>query len=215
MKLIDERPTETDIRLSLASHSYIYPLGIAEDVLVKVVENVYPVDIMILDIKENEKRPFVTMAKAASLGMEGKDKTSPGEGDGVRLMEEQNFKGRKAHLLEDKKIPSVGVFDEVSFYTLFRGRKAHLLEDKKILSVGVFDEVSFYTLFRENTLDLHSFGEETDKITDLHQIHEEVLSTEHGDDVVGIKQRLRDLSSDGVKDLAAASGRGRFKEDLE
>ncbi|GJW91422.1 hypothetical protein Tco_0168975 [Tanacetum coccineum] len=27
--------------------------------------------------------------------------------------------GRKAHLLEDKQIPSVGVFDEVSFYTLF------------------------------------------------------------------------------------------------
>ncbi|GJX69677.1 reverse transcriptase domain-containing protein [Tanacetum coccineum] len=37
MKLTDERPTETDIRLSLASHSYIYPLGIAEDVLVDVV----------------------------------------------------------------------------------------------------------------------------------------------------------------------------------
>ncbi|GJR67847.1 hypothetical protein Tco_0013912 [Tanacetum coccineum] len=31
--------------------------------------------------------------------------------------------GRKAHLLEDKKIPSVGVFDEVSFYTLFRVRR--------------------------------------------------------------------------------------------
>ncbi|GJY76079.1 hypothetical protein Tco_0481195 [Tanacetum coccineum] len=29
--------------------------------------------------------------------------------------------GRKSHLLEDKQIPSVGVFDEVSFYTLFRG----------------------------------------------------------------------------------------------
>ncbi|GKC57720.1 hypothetical protein Tco_1085318 [Tanacetum coccineum] len=28
------------------------------------------------------------------------------------------------------------------------GRKLHLLEDKQILSVGVFDEVSFYTLFR-------------------------------------------------------------------
>ncbi|GJV11781.1 hypothetical protein Tco_1353322 [Tanacetum coccineum] len=36
MKLNDERPAETDIRLSLASHSYIYPLGIAEDVLVDV-----------------------------------------------------------------------------------------------------------------------------------------------------------------------------------
>ncbi|GKE70440.1 hypothetical protein Tco_1528512 [Tanacetum coccineum] len=35
-KLTDERPTETDIRLSLASHSYIYPLGIAEVVLVNV-----------------------------------------------------------------------------------------------------------------------------------------------------------------------------------
>ncbi|GJW42225.1 MAK10-like protein [Tanacetum coccineum] len=70
MKLIDERPAETDIRLSLASHSYIYPLGIIEDVLVEVTEHVYPVDFMILDIKEIEKRPFIlgtpflTMAKA-------------------------------------------------------------------------------------------------------------------------------------------------------
>ncbi|GJV79942.1 zinc finger, CCHC-type containing protein, partial [Tanacetum coccineum] len=59
MKLTDERPVETDIRLSLASHSYIYPLGIAEDVLVEVAEHVYPVDFMILDIKEDEKRPFI------------------------------------------------------------------------------------------------------------------------------------------------------------
>ncbi|GKC24131.1 reverse transcriptase domain-containing protein, partial [Tanacetum coccineum] len=70
MKLTDERPAETDIRLSLASHSYIYPLGIAEDVLVEVVEHVYPVDFVILDIKEDEKRhfilgvPFLTTAKA-------------------------------------------------------------------------------------------------------------------------------------------------------
>ncbi|GJV32961.1 hypothetical protein Tco_1393361 [Tanacetum coccineum] len=28
------------------------------------------------------------------------------------------------------------------------GRKAHLLEDKQILSVWIFDEVSFYTLFQ-------------------------------------------------------------------
>nr|GEV88540.1 zinc finger, CCHC-type [Tanacetum cinerariifolium] len=51
--LVDNR------RLSLASHSYIYPLGIAEDILVEVVEHVYPVDFMILDIKEDEKRPFI------------------------------------------------------------------------------------------------------------------------------------------------------------
>ncbi|GJT68678.1 hypothetical protein Tco_1020158 [Tanacetum coccineum] len=35
MKLTDEIPAETDIKLSLASHSYIYPLGIVEDVLVE------------------------------------------------------------------------------------------------------------------------------------------------------------------------------------
>ncbi|GJR65091.1 zinc finger, CCHC-type containing protein [Tanacetum coccineum] len=59
MKLTDERPTETDIRLSLASYSYIYPLGIAEDVLVDVARYVYPVDFMISDIKEDEKKLFI------------------------------------------------------------------------------------------------------------------------------------------------------------
>nr|GEY15888.1 reverse transcriptase domain-containing protein [Tanacetum cinerariifolium] len=58
-RLNDERPAKTDIRLSLASHLYIYPLGIAEEVLVNVAGYVYPVDFMILDIKEDEKRPFI------------------------------------------------------------------------------------------------------------------------------------------------------------
>ncbi|GKD47487.1 hypothetical protein Tco_1276463 [Tanacetum coccineum] len=49
-----------------------------------------------------------------------------------------------------------------------------------------------------NTRDLGSFGEETDKIMDLHQIHEEVLLTERGDGVAGIKRGRRDPSSDGV-----------------
>ncbi|GKA62198.1 MAK10-like protein [Tanacetum coccineum] len=59
VKLTDERPVKTDIRLSLASYSYIYPLGITKDILVEVAEHVYPVDFVILDIKENEKRPFI------------------------------------------------------------------------------------------------------------------------------------------------------------
>ncbi|GJY60859.1 zinc finger, CCHC-type containing protein [Tanacetum coccineum] len=59
VKLTDKIPTETDIKLSLASHSYIYPVGIAEDVLVGVAKHVYPIDFVILDIKENEKRPFI------------------------------------------------------------------------------------------------------------------------------------------------------------
>ncbi|GJV41285.1 MAK10-like protein [Tanacetum coccineum] len=59
MKLTNERPAEIDIRLSLASHSYIYPLGIAENVLVEIAVHVYPMDFVILDIKEDEKRPFI------------------------------------------------------------------------------------------------------------------------------------------------------------
>nr|GEX94162.1 hypothetical protein [Tanacetum cinerariifolium] len=59
MKLTDERPAKTDIRLFLASHSYIYPLGTVKDVLVEVVEHVYPIDFVILDIREDEKRPFI------------------------------------------------------------------------------------------------------------------------------------------------------------
>ncbi|GKA15524.1 hypothetical protein Tco_0695271 [Tanacetum coccineum] len=88
-------------------------------------------------------------------------------------------------------------------------RKAHLLEDKQIPSVGVFDEVfSTWMEFGGNTRNLGSFGEETDKITNLHQIHEEILFTDGRDDVAGIKRRRRDLSSDGVRDLAMVSGRG-------
>nr|GEX21196.1 hypothetical protein [Tanacetum cinerariifolium] len=59
IKLTDEMPVKTDIRLLLASHSYIYPLGIVEDILVEVAEHVYLVDFVILDIKENKKRPFI------------------------------------------------------------------------------------------------------------------------------------------------------------
>ncbi|GJT92179.1 hypothetical protein Tco_1081024 [Tanacetum coccineum] len=93
---------------------------------------------------------------------------------------------------------------------VMRGRKAHLLENKQIPSVGVFDEVfSTWMAFGGNTRDLGSFGEETDKITDLHQLHEEVLFTERGDGVASIKRHRRDPYSDGVKDLVTASGRSR------
>ncbi|GKA08610.1 putative reverse transcriptase domain-containing protein [Tanacetum coccineum] len=58
------------------------------------------------------------------------------------------------------------------------GRKAHLLEDKQIPSVGVFDEVfSIWKAFEGNTHDFGSFGEETDKTTNLHQ-HLSRISTQ-------------------------------------
>ncbi|GKA79203.1 zinc finger, CCHC-type containing protein [Tanacetum coccineum] len=56
--------------------------------------------------------------------------------------------------------------------------KSHLLGDKQIPSVGVFDEVfSIWKAFGGNTRDLGSFGEETDKHTNLHQ-HLSRISTQ-------------------------------------
>ncbi|GJX22311.1 retrovirus-related pol polyprotein from transposon TNT 1-94 [Tanacetum coccineum] len=69
-KLTSENPIGTNIRLSLANHSYIYPLRIAEDMLVDIAGFVYPVDFVILDIKEDEHMPlilgtlFLTMERA-------------------------------------------------------------------------------------------------------------------------------------------------------
>ncbi|GKC43511.1 MAK10-like protein [Tanacetum coccineum] len=58
-RLTDDKLVETDIRLSLASQSHIYPIGIAEDVLVEIAGFVYPVYFVILDIKEDRKKPFI------------------------------------------------------------------------------------------------------------------------------------------------------------
>ncbi|GJR12673.1 hypothetical protein Tco_0795325 [Tanacetum coccineum] len=74
---------------------------------------------------------------------------------------------------------------------------------------------STWMTFRGNTRDLDSFEEETNKITDLQQIHKEVLFTVRGDGIACIKRCHRDLSSNGDRDLATASGRDRLKEDLE
>ncbi|GJR57184.1 retrovirus-related pol polyprotein from transposon TNT 1-94 [Tanacetum coccineum] len=74
---------------------------------------------------------------------------------------------------------------------------------------------STWMAFKGNTHDLGSFGEETDEITDLHQILEEVLLTERGDGITSIKRHCHDLFSDSVWNLEMASRRGRLKEDLE
>ena len=69
-QLTKEMSATTRVRLSFASHSYVYPLGIAEDVLVNVAGFMYPVDFMIIDNKENRRMPiilgapFLTTARA-------------------------------------------------------------------------------------------------------------------------------------------------------
>ncbi|GJX36463.1 zinc finger, CCHC-type containing protein [Tanacetum coccineum] len=151
---------------------------------VEVVEHVYPIDFVILDIKENEKRPcilgtpFLTTVKAsikfdkgtitlrsgkskASLGMGRKDKASLGKGDEFNQWRSKNFKGKHPTLIatkegmdDERRRPPKFIYDEKSL-------KGYLLEDKQIPSVE--------KAFGGNTRDLGSFGEVTDKTTDLHQ----------------------------------------------
>nr|GEX63435.1 hypothetical protein [Tanacetum cinerariifolium] len=69
-RLTNKKPVRIDISLYLGSHSYIYPIRITENVLVEIAGYVYPVNFVVLDIKEDEKRPFIigttflTMVKA-------------------------------------------------------------------------------------------------------------------------------------------------------
>ncbi|GKB27549.1 hypothetical protein Tco_0866950, partial [Tanacetum coccineum] len=62
-----------------------------------------------------------------------------------------------------------------------KGRKAHLLEDKQISSVGYlivpFQVFCIWKAFGRNTRDLDSFEQETDKTTNLHQ-HLSRISTQ-------------------------------------
>ncbi|GKC56892.1 hypothetical protein Tco_1084490 [Tanacetum coccineum] len=80
MKLTDERPAKIDIRLSLASHSYIYPLGIVEDVL---VEATIRFDKGTMTLRPGKSK--------ASPGMGRKDKASLGKGDEAQPIEEQKL----------------------------------------------------------------------------------------------------------------------------
>ncbi|GKD92261.1 hypothetical protein Tco_1372098 [Tanacetum coccineum] len=90
------------------------------------------------------------------------------------------------------------------------GRKVHLLEYKQIPSSEVFDEA-----FGGNTRDLGSFGEETDKNTDLHQNLLKIILIERGDGVASIKRHRHDLRSNSGSTLVTPSEHGRPKGTLE
>ncbi|GJS99140.1 hypothetical protein Tco_0820310 [Tanacetum coccineum] len=79
------------------------------------------------------------------------------------------------------------------------GRKAHFLEDKQIPSVGVLDEVfSIWKAFGGNTRDLGSFGEETHKTTDLHQHFKRLCSQRLETASQDARDTVTNSSYDGV-----------------
>ncbi|GJX66488.1 MAK10-like protein [Tanacetum coccineum] len=111
------------------------------------------------------------------------------------------------YVIDMKKDPETPLLVERGFLAT-----ANVVIDCRKAKIAVF---STWMTFEGNTRDLGSFGEETDKITDLHQFHEELLFTKRGDGVTGTNRRRRDLSRDGVRDLVTALGCGGLKGDLE
>ncbi|GJY18366.1 hypothetical protein Tco_0389857 [Tanacetum coccineum] len=99
-------------------------------------------------------------------GLESKEVSPLGEEHSLfdRPNEEERGRILEAHRLEPILQQQISQRMAPSHHD---GRKAYLLEDKQIPSVGVFDEV--YSAFGGNTRDLGSFEEETDNTTDLHQ----------------------------------------------
>ncbi|GKA70412.1 putative ribonuclease H-like domain-containing protein [Tanacetum coccineum] len=92
-------------------------------------------------------------------------------------------------------------------YPIHFCRKAHFLEDKQIPSVGVFDEV-FLALgwhLEEIHVTWAHLEKKRTRLRTCTKIHQEVLFSERGDGVASIKRRRRDLSGDGVWILATAS----------
>ncbi|GJS25053.1 hypothetical protein Tco_0453685 [Tanacetum coccineum] len=99
------------------------------------------------------------------------EENSMSSSDFVRLTSEEIKDGCSRNIVTNSHVtPSwrgllASLLVKMASYT-----KAHLLEDKQIPNVGVFDEVfCIWKAFGRNIRDLGSFREETDKTTDLHQ----------------------------------------------
>ncbi|GJT67519.1 ribonuclease H-like domain-containing protein [Tanacetum coccineum] len=82
-----------------------------------------------------------------------------------------------------------------------------LVKENKV--IVAFDENRCY--FLNHDLNMKNVLGINDQCEGLYYYNDKVA----GDGVTGIKRRRRDLSSDGVWNLATALGRGRLKEDLE
>ncbi|GJZ05506.1 hypothetical protein Tco_0539299 [Tanacetum coccineum] len=97
-------------------------------------------------------------------------------------------------------------------------RKAHLLEDKQIPSVGVFDEVSFYTLFQHLGsswriyMCLNSTWEEMGQDYNFTRSCLEDMRTVPGDGVAIPSDAIRMYKIDGVRRIVTASKRSCLKK---
>ncbi|GJQ90690.1 hypothetical protein Tco_0001829 [Tanacetum coccineum] len=120
-----------------------------------------------------------------------------------------NGNSRAGIFKEKKKNSSLQTLETPSglILTASPGRKPYLLEDKQISSVGVFDEVflALGWLLEEIHVTWAHLEKKRTRLRTYTKSHDDFckqwLET-------SIKRRRRDQSSDGVRNIATASGRG-------
>ncbi|XP_012844223.1 PREDICTED: uncharacterized protein LOC105964247, partial [Erythranthe guttata] len=107
----------TSVTLQLADRSFTHPLGIVEDVLVKVDKFILPADFLVLDIEEDENIPLILgrpfLATGRSIIDVGKRELRMSVGEETVIF--------KVYRVDEKPITANGCYllDEVSDSKLF------------------------------------------------------------------------------------------------
>ncbi|GJT26517.1 hypothetical protein Tco_0906792 [Tanacetum coccineum] len=86
--------------------------------------------------------------------------------------------------------------------------------DQDVHLLVLYQQIRKFNLKSLIKSDLGTLEKKTNTITDSPNL-KEVLLAARGDGIAGIKQRRRDPSGDGVRDLVTTSRRSRLNEDLE
>ncbi|GKC14897.1 hypothetical protein Tco_1011679, partial [Tanacetum coccineum] len=189
------------------------PTGIAEDVLVDVVGYVYPVDFMILDIREDEKRhfilgtPFLTSTSLIEkrikndiepiaptitvnrLVLEWEEKIK------LHQEKEMKFNQWRSKIFNYERPASVK--EECEVKDKGEVTKAYLLKDKQIPTLGWHLE------------EIHMTWAQLEKKRRRLRLYtkyfEKTVHTERGDGIAITMRRRQDFHIDGVRDLTTTS----------
>ncbi|GJZ82132.1 reverse transcriptase domain-containing protein [Tanacetum coccineum] len=138
--------------LELANRSVAYPAGIAEDVFVQVGKFMFPADFVVVDYDVDPHVPFILGRPFLKM---------------TRALVDEHREELTLRVGDEKLIFNV---ESISKYPRNHG-------DESINKIDILDttcEDYFHEVFLiwktfGRTRDLGSFGEETDKTTDLHQ----------------------------------------------
>ncbi|GJT89742.1 hypothetical protein Tco_1078587 [Tanacetum coccineum] len=165
-RLGDSKPFDTLADLGFTKS---YPVGIAGDVEVHIGRLKLLNEFYVIDMKKDPETPLLVGRGFLATANAVKD-------------------CRKAHLLEDKQIPSVGYL--MRFLAL-----GWLLEEI---------HVTWAHLKKKRT-----------RLRLYIKYFEEIVHTKRGDGATNPKRRRQDFQDDGVRDLATTSERSRLKKALE